>query len=144
MAYCAPLCVEHEPLRDVASRVVDARNGGRRDSLPPVLVAQRNNFVERPWGGLAIRPYKGLHPLPDQIALTGVGLGEAFEISAWDDDSEARDHPTRVQLGSKRHLLGRLLAERGLPVPEAVVDDGTVPPPIQERSSAETPAPPER
>ena len=76
------------------------------------------NFVERPWGGMRIRAYKGVCPLPDQPALTGAGLGEAFEISAYDADDEAREHPSRVRFedGSEAALpaLLRRHAERWL------------------------------
>ncbi len=56
---------------------------GDRDALAHVasrlLIPLENNFVERPWGGTRIREYKGLAPLPDQRAVTGMGLGEAFD-----------------------------------------------------------------
>src|SRR5690554_1998923 len=76
------------------------------------------NFVERPWGGMRIREYKGVCPLPDQPELTGSGLGEAFEIAAYDADDEAREHPSRVRFedGSEAALpaLLRRHAERWL------------------------------
>jgi mannose-6-phosphate isomerase class I len=101
-------------VREDAAR---ARRGdpgdGHRPALPPVLISQRNNFVERPWGGVGIRPYKRLHPLPDQIAIGGAGLGEAFEIAAWDDDPEARAHPTWVRPYPDRCLrLSELLDQQ--------------------------------
>src|SRR5690606_28446377 len=55
------------------------------------------NFVERPWGGMLIREYKRLCPLPDQARIAGAGLGEAFEIAAYDADEEARAHPSRIR-----------------------------------------------
>jgi mannose-6-phosphate isomerase class I len=68
------------------------------------------NFVERPWGGGRIRAYKGLAPLPDQKKLTGMGLGEAFEIAACPSDPEARAHPSIVPLaGGTRMDLATLL-----------------------------------
>jgi len=82
------------------------------------------NFVERPWGGMRIREYKRVCPLPDQPAVTGAGLGEAFEIAAYDADEEARAHPSRLRFedGStvalpallRRHparFLGQALAD---------------------------------
>jgi mannose-6-phosphate isomerase class I len=82
------------------------------------------NFVERPWGGMRIRAYKRVFPLPDQPALTGAGLGEAFEIAAYDADEEARAHPSRLRFADgsglalpallRRHasrLLGEELAD---------------------------------
>ena len=58
----------------------------------------KNNFVERPWGGMQIREFKGLAPLLDQHAISGMGLGEAFEIAAFDNDYEASQHPSLLQL----------------------------------------------
>lgn len=62
-----------------------------------ILKPLRCNFVERPWGGMRIRKYKRLCPLPDQPLVSGFGLGEAFEISAYDADDEARAHPSRLR-----------------------------------------------
>lgn len=63
-----------------------------------LLKPLKTNFVERPWGGMLIRGFKGLCPLPDQPSVSGLGLGEAFEIAAWDEDTEAREHPSRLRL----------------------------------------------
>ena len=62
-----------------------------------LLKPLKHNFVERPWGGALIRSFKGLYPLPDQPMMSGLGLGESFELSAWDDDAEARAHPSRLR-----------------------------------------------
>ena len=40
-----------------------------------LLKLTTNNFVERPWGGMSIRRFKGLCPLPDQFVVNGMGLG---------------------------------------------------------------------
>lgn len=72
----------------------------------------RNNFVERPWGGLRLRELKGLWPLPDQIRSTGLGLGETFEISACDEDEEARAHPSRIRFEDGSELTLSALLER--------------------------------
>src|SRR5690606_23570815 len=82
------------------------------------------NFVERPWGGMRIREYKRVCPLPDQPGITGAGLGEAFEIAAFDADEEARAHPSRLRFADgsglalpallRRHpvrFLGQALAD---------------------------------
>jgi hypothetical protein len=75
---------------------------------------RRNNFVERPWGGTAMRRFKRLCDLPEQIATTGMGLGEAFEIAAYDADDEARKYPSRLQLRDGSELtLPQLLAKHG-------------------------------
>ncbi len=96
---------------------------GRLTSGP--LLVDRNNFVERPWGGTRLLEYKGLHPLPDQVSVTGQGIGEAFELAAYDDDVEAARFPSRVTFadGSKatlpdllrvhgRRLLGDAFVDR--------------------------------
>jgi hypothetical protein len=72
------------------------------------------NFVERPWGGTRIREFKGLCPLPDQIRIGGAGLGESFEIAAYDEDAEARAHPSLVALADGSTIsLPRLLEREG-------------------------------
>ncbi len=90
---------------------------GDRDALAHVasrlLIPLKNNFVERPWGGTRIREFKRLAPLPDQREATGMGLGEAFEIAAYDEDSEARQYPSRLRFGDGSEItLARLLAGR--------------------------------
>jgi mannose-6-phosphate isomerase class I len=81
-----------------------------------LLRLARNNFVERPWGGVRIREFKGLCPLPDQVATTGMGLGEAFEVAADDGDEEARRHPSRVLFDDGSNL----------PLPALISLHGTV------------------
>jgi len=79
-----------------------------------LLKPLRTNFVERPWGGLVIREFKGLCPLPDQSIVNGLGLGESFELAAWDEDAEARAHPSRLRLSDGSEIrLAELLRERG-------------------------------
>jgi len=63
-----------------------------------ILKTAANNFVERPWGGTRLRDFKGLCSLPDQVELTGSGLGESFEISAFDEDPEAAQYPAKVKM----------------------------------------------
>ncbi len=57
-----------------------------------------NNLVERPWGGLRMLDYKGCAPLPDQKRITGMGVGEAFEVAACNSDPESNAYPSRVCL----------------------------------------------
>jgi len=76
-----------------------------------VLPLARNNFVERPWGGCRIREYKGLCPLPDQKRLTGLGLGEVFELAACAADAEARAHPSVARLADGSRLALPALIE---------------------------------
>lgn len=52
-----------------------------------------DNLVERPWGGSSIRGYKRI---PDHIESGAWPWGEAFEISAFDDDAEARQYASRL------------------------------------------------
>jgi mannose-6-phosphate isomerase class I len=73
-----------------------------------------NNFVERPWGGVAIRAHKNLCALPAQVESAGQGLGEVFEISACRSDAEARAHPSRLRLTDGSEIpLDRLLERHG-------------------------------
>src|SRR5690606_11281179 len=70
------------------------------------------NFVERPWGGMLILANKGLCPLPDQARVTGSGLGEAFEIAAYDADEEARAYPGRLRFEDGSELALPALLRR--------------------------------
>jgi mannose-6-phosphate isomerase class I len=56
-----------------------------------LLKPQRDNLVERPWGGNRLSALKRLSPL-------GRPIGESFEISADDGDDEARLHPSVLVL----------------------------------------------
>lgn len=78
------------------------------------IVPEANNFVERPWGGMRIREFKRLCALPDQLESTGFGLGEAFELAAFDDDDEARAHPSLIRLDDGSTIpLPELLRRHG-------------------------------
>ena len=78
-----------------------------------LLIPRRNNFVERPWGGARIRPFKRFHPLPDQAVTTGLGLGESFEIAAFAADREAAKFPSCLDFadGSWLSIEGLLSAQ---------------------------------
>jgi mannose-6-phosphate isomerase class I len=79
-----------------------------------LLKPERHNLVERPWGGLKLREFKGLCALPEQYAVTGQGLGESFEVAAWDGDDEARRHPSTLCFDDgSRISLPRLLMRHG-------------------------------
>lgn len=71
------------------------------------------NFVARPWGGPAIRGFKGVAP------ASGAGdddgpWGEAFEIAAYDADPEARAHPSQLALDDGSEIsLPQLLSVHG-------------------------------
>jgi hypothetical protein len=61
-----------------------------------LLKPQRDNLVERPWGGTRLRAFKGLEPEACGAARV---VGESFEIAADDGDEEARQHPSTIVLG---------------------------------------------
>lgn len=78
-----------------------------------LIKPMRNNYVERPWGGSRIRRFKRMCPLPDQRATAGAGLGEVFEIAAYDFDLEAARFPSQVQKSDgSRISLPALLESR--------------------------------
>jgi hypothetical protein len=82
--------------------------------MPSFLKPLKTNFVERPWGGTMMREFKQLAPLPDQRTVSGMGLGEAFEIAAFDGDAEAKKFPSRLAFGDDNQIsLPKLLRERG-------------------------------
>jgi mannose-6-phosphate isomerase class I len=60
-----------------------------------LVIPERDNFVERPWGGTRLRAFKGL-------LAGGHGgeraIGESFELAADDADDEARRHPSVLTL----------------------------------------------
>lgn len=77
------------------------------------IVPRRDNFVERPWGGTALRRFKRCE-LPDQGGTTTVTVGEAFEIAAFDTDREAARYPSRLRFDDGSELtLPELLARHG-------------------------------
>ena len=79
-----------------------------------LISPRRDNFVERPWGGTGMRRFKRLCELPAQLEVTGLGLGEAFEIAAYDADEEAAKYPSRLRLRDGSEItLSRLLATHG-------------------------------
>jgi mannose-6-phosphate isomerase class I len=79
-----------------------------------LLAPRRNNFVERPWGGTRIRRFKGFCELPRQLEVAGMGLGEAFEIAAYDEDAEAAKYPSKLLLRDGSEItLPQLLAKHG-------------------------------
>lgn len=81
-----------------------------REITAGIIKPLPRNFVERPWGGTRLREFKGLCPLPDQVRIGGAGLGESFEIAAFDEDQEAREHPSLVALADGSTVsLPRLL-----------------------------------
>jgi len=95
--------------------LADALRRGDRASLAALgaalIVPQRDNFVERPWGGAALQRHK-------RQAAAAAGdarrFGEAFEIAAFDADREAAQYPSRLRLSDGSEIsLAELLAEHG-------------------------------
>ncbi|HEX5418797.1 MAG TPA: hypothetical protein VFY39_02245 [Gammaproteobacteria bacterium] len=99
-------------MESVAEAVAAGGDGLAAQLAAHLLRPLRNNVVERPWGGVRLREFKGLCPLPDQARLTGLGLGEAFEISACDEDDEARAYPSRIRFEDGTELALPRLLER--------------------------------
>lgn len=87
------LTAQPPPTDSLAAIARAGRAAVRAIAAAPIRL-RRNNFVERPWGGMRMLDYKGCAPLPDQKALTGLGVGEAFETAACDSDGESREHPS--------------------------------------------------
>lgn len=75
-----------------------------------LLVPRRDNFVERPWAGTSMRGYKRCHAPLERPLSAGSGLGEAFEIAAFDEDEEAARYPSLIEFADGSRLpLPRLL-----------------------------------
>lgn len=73
------------------------------------LIPQIDNLVERPWGGLMLREFKGLQADP-----AGPRVGESFELAAWPEDAEAAQYPSILRLSDGSSLsLGRALRAAG-------------------------------
>jgi len=79
-----------------------------------LLKPQRDNLVERPWGGERLCEFKRLTDAP---CGTGRPFGESFEISADDGDDEARLHPSVLTLADGSSItLPALLAVHAEPL----------------------------
>jgi mannose-6-phosphate isomerase class I len=80
-----------------------------RAGSPRILKLRNDNLVERPWGGRRLLEYKGLDE-----SVYGRRYGEAFEVSAFADDDEARRHPSLVELDDAGSVkLAEVLAQAG-------------------------------
>jgi len=80
------------PDSTIADRLLKGDRRVAADLATRLLKPQRDNLVERPWGGDRLRSFKGLP------ASSGRRVGESFEISADDADDEARLHPSVLEL----------------------------------------------
>ena len=83
------------PVSTLADRLLEGDRAVAAGLAAGLLKPQRDNLVERPWGGSRLCEFKGLTASP---CATGRTLGESFELSADDGDDEARLHPSVVVL----------------------------------------------
>ena len=80
------------PDSTIADRLLQGDRGIAAELATQPLKPQRDNLVERPWGGDKLGPFKSLSVSGERR------LGESFEISADDADDEARLHPSVLEL----------------------------------------------
>ena len=80
------------PDSTIADRLLQGDRRVAAELARRLLKPQRDNLVERPWGGDKLGPFKGLP------VAAGRRFGESFEISADDADDEARLHPSVLEL----------------------------------------------
>jgi hypothetical protein len=97
----------------LAKRLLQGDIALAEQTASALIVPRRDNFVERPWGGTALRRFKRSE-LPDQGGTTTASVGEAFEIAAFDMDPEAARYPSRLRFEDGSELtLPQLLARHG-------------------------------
>jgi mannose-6-phosphate isomerase class I len=80
------------PDSTIADRLLQGDRRAAAALATRFLKPQRDNLVERPWGGERLCAFKRLS------APAGRRFGESFEISADDADDEARLHPSVLEL----------------------------------------------
>jgi mannose-6-phosphate isomerase class I len=91
-----------------ADRLLEGDRSLAAELASSLLKPQRDNLVERPWGGTTLREFKRLD---SSSAARGRPIGESFEISADDGDDEARLHPSVLELADGSTItLAALLA----------------------------------
>ena len=95
---------------DTARAVLQGEHSVLAEVAAGIIRLRHDNFVERPWGGDWIRRYKRVKgPETGQPRW-----GEAFEISAYDADTEARQFPSQLQFADGSTLsLPELLEAQG-------------------------------
>jgi mannose-6-phosphate isomerase class I len=76
----------------IADRLLEGDRRIAAELATRPLKPQRDNLVERPWGGNKLAAFKSLS------VPAGRRFGESFEISADDADDEARLHPSVLEL----------------------------------------------
>ncbi len=99
------------PASTLADRLLEGDRDAAASLAKGLLKPERNNLVERPWGGSRLCKFKSLTGAP---CATGRTFGESFELSADDGDDEARLHPSVLVLGDGSTMtLSALLAVHG-------------------------------
>ena len=83
------------PASTAADRLLEGDRTVAAELAATLLKPQRDNLVERPWGG---RNLCELKRLTSPACASGRTFGESFEISADDSDDEARIHPSVLSL----------------------------------------------
>ena len=78
-----------------ADRLLQGDTAAAAEIASRLVVPQRDNLVERPWGGTRLRAFKAL---PAEGRAGERPIGESFELAADDADDEARRHPSLVTL----------------------------------------------
>ena len=79
------------PSSTIADRLLEGDRPAAAELAECLLKPQRDNLVERPWGGDRLCAFK-------RLASSNRPIGESFEISADDGDDEARLHPSVLAL----------------------------------------------
>jgi mannose-6-phosphate isomerase class I len=99
------------PVSTLADRLLEGDRDAAAGLARSLLKPERNNLVERPWGGSRLCEFKSLTSAP---CATGRAFGESFELSADDADDEARLHPSVLVLRDGSTItLPALLAVHG-------------------------------
>jgi len=99
-------------MRSEAQALLDGDSDMLARVASSLLKPINDNFVERPWGGSRIRQFKGLNLAPDHIAKDNEVVGEAFEIAAYDDDSEACKYPSLLRFEDRSEVRLASVLER--------------------------------
>ena len=104
----------------IADRLLEGDRRVAAELARSVLKPQRDNLVERPWGGERLCAFKNLSSPP---CSSGRPFGESFEISADDGDDEARLHPSVLEFsdGSTTTLAALLAVHADALLGEAFV-----------------------
>jgi mannose-6-phosphate isomerase class I len=103
---------------DKARAALDGEYSVLTELAATLVRLERDNLVERPWGGEMLRRFKRI---PADVPGAAMPWGEAFEISAFKDDLEAERFPSQVRCadGSVVALPGLLEAQGEILLGEA-------------------------